>query len=368
MYENYNCSIQLFWKLNVFNFLLLFLFFFNNFNEHKTLKMKSIKKTLRKTALMCLVGSFFLISIDSIAQRHGGGGAHRAGGGGQARPAMNRPAHQSRPAVSRPSSGSGIKNPTTANRPGSNGSGTNKVTRPNSNSKIGDKTVNNRNSNTVNRNNNGNRNTNISGNTVNRNRNNVNINVNNSVHVRNNRNTVVRPGVRPYARPPYRYGGYRYNCYHPYYPRPYRPFYWGPVWHPWGFFVATLAVTAIVVSVESTQYHYDQGVWYTGTSGGYTAVPAPVGGTVNNIPSGAETVNTGTVNNYYYGGTYYEKDGSSYKVVAPTAGTLVDNLPEGGEEVTIGDSKYVKFGETYYQPVQVDGKDKYEVVDVEKDS
>lgn len=170
-----------------------------------------------------------------------------------------------------------------------------------------------------------------------------------------------------YARPPYRYGGYRYNTFHPYYFHPYRPFYWGPVWHPWGFFVATLAVTAIVVSVENTQYHYDQGVWYAPSNGGYTAVPAPVGGTVNNIPSGAETVNTGTVNNYYYGGTYYEKDGSSYKVVPPTAGTLVDNLPEGGEEVTIGDVKYVKFGETYYQPVQVDGKSKYEVVLVEED-
>ncbi|MNL86594.1 hypothetical protein D3C87_2153570 [compost metagenome] len=54
--------------------------------------------------------------------------------------------------------------------------------------------------------------------------------------------------------------------------------------------------------------------------------------------------------------------------MAPTAGTIVDKLPEGGEEVTIGDVKYVKFGETYYQPVQVDGKDKYEVVSVEKES
>ena len=312
--------------------------------------MKSIKKTLSKIALLCFVGSFFLISIDSIAQRRGGGGAgvHRPGGVTKTRPATQRPATQTRPG----SSSSGVKKPA------------NTVTRPSNTSKVGDRTTN---TNRNNNNNIGNRNTNISGNTVNRNRNNVNINVNNSIHVQNNRNTIVRPGPRPYVRPPYVYGGYRYRAYNPYYFHPYRPFYWGPVWHPWGFFVATLAVTAIVVSVESTQYHYDQGVWYTPTSGGYTAVPAPVGGTVNNIPSGAETVNTGTVNNYYYGGTYYEKDGSTYKVVAPTAGTLVDNLPEGGEEVTIGDVKYVKFGETYYQPVQVDGKNKYEVVQVEED-
>ncbi|WP_394776785.1 hypothetical protein [Flavobacterium sp.] len=39
--------------------------------------MKRIKKTLRQIALMCLMGSFFLISIDSIAQRRGGNGVHR---------------------------------------------------------------------------------------------------------------------------------------------------------------------------------------------------------------------------------------------------------------------------------------------------
>ena len=339
----------------IFNFYDYSYFFLIILIHHKTLKMKSINKTLKKAALLCMAGSFFLISIDGLAQRRvgGNGGTKRAGGAVKTRPATQRPATQT--------------------RPGSNNSGvrksTNTTTRPanTSNTNAGNRnTTTNRNSATRNNiNNSGNRNTNISGNTVNRN--NVNINVNNSVHVRNNRNTVVRPGPRPYVRPPYVYGGYRYHAYNPYFFHPYRPFYWGPVWHPWGFFVATLAVTAIVVSVESTQYHYDQGVWYSSTSGGYTAVPAPVGGTVNNIPSGAQTVNTGTVNNYYYGGTYYEKDGSTYKVVAPTAGTLVDNLPEGGEEVTIGDVKYVKFGETYYQPVQVDGKDKYEVVQVEED-
>ncbi|MEP6806076.1 MAG: DUF6515 family protein [Flavobacterium sp.] len=312
--------------------------------------MKSIKKIIRQISLLGLMGSFFLISIDSIAQRRGGGAAHR-GGATQARPVQTRPATQTRPG----SNGAGVKRPATTTRPASTG---NKVTR----SSTVDRT-NNRNSNNINRNNSGNRNTNISGNNINRN-----VDRSRDITINNNRNTVVRRNtVVVYARPPYRYGGYRYNAYHPYYFHPYTPYYWGPVWHPWGFFAATLAVTAIVVSVESTQYHYDQGVWYAPSNGGYTAVPAPVGGTINNIPSGAETVNTGTVNNYYYGGIYYEKDGSSYKVVPPTAGTLVDNLPEGGKEVTIGDVKYVKFGETYYQPVQVEGKSKYEVVLVEED-
>lgn len=74
-----------------------------------------------------------------------------------------------------------------------------------------------------------------------------------------------------------------------------------------------------------------------------------------------------TTNNYYYGGTYYEKSSGGYTVVAPTAGTVVTDLPEGGEEVKIGDVTYVKVGETYYQPTQKDGKDVYEVVQIEED-
>jgi Family of unknown function (DUF6515) len=47
---------------------------------------------------------------------------------------------------------------------------------------------------------------------------------------------------------------------------------------------------------------------------------------------------------------------------------VVEGLPEGGEEVKIGDQTYVKVGETYYSPVKVDGKDKYEVVQIEGDA
>ena len=196
-------------------------------------------------------------------------------------------------------------------------------------------------------------------------RKNVNINIDRDINVRHN--TVVRPGRRPYARPPHVYGGRRYYCHAPYFYHPFRPFHWGPAWHPWGFFVATLATTAIVISVANQQYHYDQGVYYTATSGGYTVVSAPVGATVTTLPAGSETVVVNeTTNNYYYGGTYYEKSGGGYTVVAPTAGAVVEKLPEGGEEVKIGDVTYVKVGETYYQPIQQDGKNMYEVVQVEE--
>ncbi|MEK6481059.1 DUF6515 family protein [Catalinimonas sp. 4WD22] len=215
-----------------------------------------------------------------------------------------------------------------------------------------------------------NRNTNINGNRVNidNSSRNVNVNINRDIHVHNHQHTVVVHNSRPYYRPPYVWGGFSFYAYHPYYYHPYRPYYWGPIWHPWGFFVATLAATAIIITVENQKYHYDQGVYYVQSNGGYTVVQAPVGATIKVLPENSQTVVVNeTTNNYYYGGTYYEKADGGYTVVPPTAGTVVEHLPEGGEEVKVGEVTYVKLGEAYYQPVQVDGKDMYEVVDVKEE-
>lgn len=194
---------------------------------------------------------------------------------------------------------------------------------------------------------------------------NVNINVNNSTHINNG---YPRGSYRPYTRPPYRYGGMSFYCHFGYSYHPYRPFYWGPVWHPWGFFITAMAATAIIISVENQQYHYDQGVYYVASNGGYTVVPAPVGATITTLPPNSQTVVVNeTVNNYYYGGTYYEKSDKGYTVVPPTAGTIVEHLPEGAKEEKVGDQIFMKLGEVYYQPIKKDGKDMYEVVTVEKD-
>ncbi|NMH26601.1 DUF6515 family protein [Flavobacterium silvaticum] len=198
---------------------------------------------------------------------------------------------------------------------------------------------------------------------------NVNVNVDRSKNIQvNNNRTVVRRNTRVYSRPPHIYGGHRYYAYHPYHYHPYRPYYWGPVWHPWGFFVTTLATTAIIVSIHNHHYHYDHGVYYVAGNGGYTVVEAPVGATITTLPESSQTVVVNeTTNNYYYGGTFYEKSDGGYTVVPPTAGTLVENLPEGATEEKIGDQTYVKLGETYYQPIEKDGKNMYEVVQVEQE-
>jgi hypothetical protein len=259
---------------------------------------------------------------------------------------------QKRPSPGKTVGGGGVKKPaTTPSRPSTNNQGNRKPDIGNSGgSKAGGNKVN------------------VGSN----NRGDVNINVDNSkdIRINNSHNTTVRRNsYHSYNRPPHRYGHHRYYCHHSYWYHPYRPFYWGPHWHPWGFFITAMATTAIIVSVNNQPYYYDQGVYYLAGNGGYTVVQAPVGASVSTLPQGYQTVTINeTTNNYYYGGAYYEKSGSGYKVVAPMAGTVIENLPEGGEEVTMGDVTYVKIGETYYQPIQQDGKSMYEVVQVEEDN
>jgi len=159
------------------------------------------------------------------------------------------------------------------------------------------------------------------------------------------------------------HGGYGYYGNYGYGWHGYSPWGWGGAYHPWGWFAAGLATTAIAVAIadDDNQYYYDQGNWYTPSGGGYTTVEAPIGGTVQSLPPEAEMV---TNNNYYYGGSYYEKTDAGYTVVPPIAGTVVEHLPEGVVEVKVGDRTYFKLGATYYQPIQVDGVDKFEVIEV----
>jgi hypothetical protein len=369
----------------------------------------------RKCFQMIQIGAAVLVLLitmptDSIAQRKSSGGAARPSAKPAAKPAATKPA-------ARPSATQQSTKPSSAQRPSN-------VQKPSAQGGQNDRDRD------LNRGNNaggrgGGKGTNISNNKVNvdKSRGDVNINVDNSkdVRVRNTRNTTVRHNHynRPYGRPPHVYGGYRYRCYHPYYYHPYRPFIWGPVWHPWGFFITTLAATAIIVSfadadlpkqvgpqefyvlntntyaeapyvrsgpsmnyfepfaetsskgMQDGEYYYDQGVFYLKEKGGYTVVAAPVDAVIKTLPEGYETVvvdEESKTTNYYWGGTFYEKTTKGYKVVPPTAGTVVQNVSEGGEEVKMGEVTYVKFGETYFQPVQVNGKNMYEVADVEEDN
>ena len=65
-------------------------------------------------------------------------------------------------------------------------------------------------------------------------------------------------------------------------------------WHPVGFFIVALTTAAIVVSINNRQYHYDEGVYYEESSGGYKAVSAPIGAKIPELPDDTQTIVVGT--------------------------------------------------------------------------
>ncbi|HLZ87820.1 MAG TPA: DUF6515 family protein [Puia sp.] len=158
----------------------------------------------------------------------------------------------------------------------------------------------------------------------------------------------------------YHTGGYR--GIHPYYYHPYRPYYWGPHWHPLGFFLTALATDAIFFSFNSQRYYYDDGVYYQPANGGYSVVPAPVGALVAALPPGYETTMVGNDTYYYFGGAFYVYTGQGYQVVVAPAGAVITQLPVGAVEQQINGDTLLVYNNTYYLPISQDGQDAYEVV------
>ena len=198
------------------------------------------------------------------------------------------------------------------------------------------------------------RNNNVNRRTTTRRNTNVNVNVN----VRVNKNVRVNHhGGRRY------YNGHR--GYYPYRYHRYQPYRWGPSWHPVGFFVRTLAATAIIISINNQRYHYHQGVYYVQGSGGYTVVDPPTNIVVNTLPEGFEKITLNGDEYYYFGGAFYVKEGSDYRVVDAPDGAVVTYIPEGAEEEMVDDEYFVIYNYTYYRPISQGGKNMYQVVVME---
>ena len=186
--------------------------------------------------------------------------------------------------------------------------------------------------------------------------------------------TTNRPGYRPqgwaatrrpYTRPPVVYKGRRYYTYHKYYPHTYTAFSYGPRWHPIGFFLSALVGTAIIIDLENRSYRYDDGVFYAPYNNGYQVVPAPPGAYVPSIPEGYQQLAVGGQTYYYFGGAFFVLNGNQYEVVQAPAGAVVYNLPQGATTLQIDDYDYLQYNGTYYQPIQINGQDAYEVVELE---
>jgi len=152
--------------------------------------------------------------------------------------------------------------------------------------------------------------------------------------------------------------------YHPYFSHPFHPYVWGPYWYPFGFFCTALTVDAIMFDIASQDYYYDNGVYYIPASGGYTVVAPPIGAVVGYLPAGYMTVPVGDGVYYYYGGAFYVSQGGSFRVVPAPVGAIVTEIPEGAAEQTIDGEDYLLYNNTYYQPISQNGRDAYEVVQV----
>ena len=159
----------------------------------------------------------------------------------------------------------------------------------------------------------------------------------------------------------YHTGGYR--GVHPYYYHPYRPTYWGPRWHPIGFFLNSLAADAFYFSLGGQGYYYDDGAYYQPSNGGYSVVPPPIGAVVSSLPDGYETTMVGNDTYYYYGGAFYIDNGQGYQVVAAPPGAVVTEIPVGAVQQQDDQGQtYLVYNNVYYQPISQDGQDAYEVI------
>jgi hypothetical protein len=146
----------------------------------------------------------------------------------------------------------------------------------------------------------------------------------------------------------------------------------GPMWHPIGFFITTIAVTAIVVSVidnnkKKQEYKYDNGTYYQESTQdgktGYVAVAAPIGAKVPTLPDDNTEITMGSTTYYYYASTFYTPDDKDYVVVQPPIGATVPYVPDGNQKKEVNGIQYYVYADIYYQAKSADGDVVYEVVE-----
>jgi hypothetical protein len=179
------------------------------------------------------------------------------------------------------------------------------------------------------------------------------VDVHNTINVRNN--VTVRNNVNVYHTGTYR-------GIHPYYYHPYRPYYWGPHWHPLGFFLSALAADAIWFNFSNQRYWYDDGCFYLPQNGGYAVVAAPIGALVASLPPGYETPVVDGVTYYFFAGVFYTDTGQGYQVIAAPPGAVIYQLPDGAVDQQIAGQDFLVYNNTWYEPISQDGQDAYEVV------
>jgi len=143
------------------------------------------------------------------------------------------------------------------------------------------------------------------------------------------------------------------------------------VWHPIGFLVTTIAVTAIVVSIvdddgntsSSGNVYYDQGVYYEKQSdGSYKAIPPPKGAQISSLPEGYTSVSVGSKQYGYYQGDFYvEGADGKYVVTAAPVGAIVPYIPDSATEKESDGKTTYEYNGVTYDAVSLNGDTSYVV-------
>lgn len=187
---------------------------------------------------------------------------------------------------------------------------------------------------------------------------------------RNRDNDRYRPvygnSYRPrYSRAPMVWEGRRYYSMYNYTYHPYRPFYYGSYFHPIGFFTASLQLGALSIFWDNRDYRYYDGAYYQPYNNGYRVVAPPDGAGIPYLPNGYSTLVLGSDTFYYFGGIFYYHDGNSYIITQAPPGAVVYDLPEGCTDVVVGNISYLQYNNTLFQPIVLNGRNAYEVVELE---
>jgi|GEM_PF-2813566 len=183
------------------------------------------------------------------------------------------------------------------------------------------------------------------------------------------RNRVYAYNYRPkYSRPPVIWQGRRYYSFHNYTYHPYRPYYYGSFFHPVGFIRASLGALSVNITFGGQPYWYDQGIFYSPYNNAYRVVTPPAGIYINQLPMGYNTIELGGNEYYYFAGTFYASGPQGYYVITAPPGAIVYDLPEGCSEISVGDETYLQYNNTVFQPIEIDGRNAYEVVELDDDN
>lgn len=164
--------------------------------------------------------------------------------------------------------------------------------------------------------------------------------------------------------------GYRHGSSHGAHRWAYRaPTTWG--FHPFGFFVATLATTAIIVAIvdddgnssSSGNVSYSEGQYYEKTDDGYKVIPPPAGAQIASLPEGYTAVSVGDDQYSYYQGDFYVPSGDKYVITAAPAGAIVPYIPDVATETDQDGIKSYEFNGVTYQAVSISGQTSYLVTE-----